>query len=274
MKKYRIYTLILALFFSLYWGGEVLANIEIVNGLIHEKEAISGETYETIILIKNSGLKPEQIRIYLTDFYFHADGRQYYSEPGKLDRSNSNWITYYPRNCVILAGETIELKCIIQVPGTSRLVGTYWSMILVEGFFIESPSDQSNGRRKRPELNTQDVTRYGIQMITHIDNSGSRKIKFLSTELLIEESNKILQVDVENVGERWLNPLLFVEVYTQNRDYIGKFDGGKWRIYPGTSVRYRIDLTPLKMGRYIAMIIVDNLDENIFGKEISLDINK
>ena len=79
-------------------------------------------------------------------------------------------------------------------------------------------------------------------------------------------------MDVENIGERWLTPVLFVELYAENGEYAGKFEGGKWRIYPGTSVRYRVDLTSLPEGTYKALIFVDNLDEYVFGAEYTLDI--
>jgi len=257
---------ILVLFFCLYSPLSVFANIGIVNGLTHEKMARAGEAYETIIFIKNFGGKQERIKVFQTDFNFYADGRQVYSTPGELDRSNAAWITYYPRSIVISTGETIELKCGVQVPERGDLVGTYWSLILVEPV----PEDAAELSAAQDEQ----VQRYGIQIITHIGDSGTREINFLSTEFLKEDTKKILQVDVENIGERWLRPVLFVELYAENGEYAGKFEGGKWRIYPGMSVRYRVDLTQLPEGTYKAMIIVDNLDENVFGAEYTLDIIK
>ena len=136
----------------------------------------------------------------------------------------------------------------------------------------EDATEFSATQDEQVRFGIQQVLRYGIQVITHIEDSGTREIKFLSTEFLKEESKKILQVDVENIGQRWLRPVLYVEMYADNGDFAGKFEGGKWRIYPGTSVRYRVDLTQLLEGTYKAMIIVDNLDENVFGAEYTLDI--
>ena len=266
MEKLKRGMWILAFFFCLYGPMSLFANIRIVNGLIHEKTARAGEAYETIIVIKNFGDKQEWIKVYQTDFSFYADGRQVYSNPGELDRSNAAWITGYPSRIVLSAGETTEIKCVVQVPEKSDLVGTYWSLILVESV-SEDASELS-------AVQDEQVLRYGIQVITHIGDSGTREIKFLSTEFLKEDTKKILQVDVENIGERWLRPVLFVELYAENGEYAGKFEGGKWRIYPGMSVRYRVDLTQLPEGTYKAMIIVDNLDENVFGAEYALDIIK
>lgn len=272
MKKSNKGGLLLVFFLCLCMPLSVFADIGIVNGLTHEKMARAGEAYETIIFIKNFGDKQERIKVYQNDFYFYADGRQFYSDPGELDRSNASWITYYPRAIVISAGETIELKCEVQVPDREDLVGTYWSMIMVEPV-PEDAVELSANQNEQVRFGIQQVLRYGIQMITHIGDSGTREIKFLSTEFLKEDTKKILQVDVENIGQRWLRPVLYVEMFAENGDFAGKFVGGKWRIYPGTSVRYRVDLTQLPEGTYKAMIIVDNLDENVFGAEYSLDIH-
>ena len=264
MDKSKRIGWILALFFYLCGPLSLFANIGIVNGLTHEKTARVGEAYETVIFIKNFGDKPEWIKVYQTDFYFYADGRQVYGNPGEMDRSNAAWITNYPSRIVISAGETTEIKCVVQVPEKSDLVGTYWSLILVESVSGETS--------ELPAAQAEQVQRYGIQVITHIGDLGTREIKFLSTEFLKEDKKKILQVDVENIGERWLTPVLFVELYTEYGEFAGKFEGGKWRIYPGTSVRYRVDLTSLPEGTYKALIFVDNLDEYVFGAEYTLDI--
>ena len=252
-------------------AGWAQPSIGIVNGLTHENKARAGETYETIIFLKNFGDREARIKIYQTDFYFYADGSQYYSEPGKIDRSNAAWITYYPRRNVIPAGETTEIKCVIAVPDEPSLVGTYWSMIMIEPV-PEAGAEEQTIEKDQVRFGIKQLLRYGIQIISHIGETGTRQIKFLNTEFLKEEGKKILQVDVENIGERWLRPVLFVELYDESGQMAGKFEGGKWRIYPGTSVRYRVDLTDVPAGTYKAMIIVDNLDEHVFGAEYTLDI--
>jgi len=53
---------------------------------------------------------------------------------------------------------------------------------------------------------------------------------------------------------------------------MGKIEGGKFRIYPGCSVRHKIDLKDVPKGRYKALIVADNGDENIFGSRWNLEI--
>ena len=249
----------------------ISANVGVVNGLTHERIARAGEAYESIILIKNFGEALTRIRIYPTDYHFYADGRQLYSKAGALERSNADWISFYPRSAVLSAGESIEVKYTVTIPSNETLSGTYWSLLMVEPI-PEAPAKEDPALKNRVSYGITQVMRYAIQIITHIEDSGSRQINFLNTQLQKENENKILQVDVENTGERWLRPVLFVELYDEEGRHIGKFEGGKWRIFPGTSVRFNVDLSGVQAGKYKAMIVVDNLDEYVFGAEYSLEI--
>jgi len=248
------------------------ADIGIVNGLTHERQSRTGETYETFILVRNFGTEPASARIYQTDFYFSSDGQQFYTDPGKLERSNAAWITFYPRQVTLAADETAEVRCEIKVPEEGNLRGTYWSLVMVEPL-PEIPDEALTEEQRKVQIGIKQIVRYGVQMITHIDDTGTREIKFLKTELLDEGEKKILEVDVENIGERWLRPVLYVELFDDQANHVGKFEAGQLRIYPGTSVRYRVDLTTVSTGRYKAMVIVDNKDEYVFGAELTLDFS-
>jgi hypothetical protein len=117
------------------------------------------------------------------------------------------------------------------------------------------------------------VIRYAIQIVTHMGNSGQRNLKFIDTELVRDDSQRYLSVDLENTGERWLRPTLWAELYSRSGAYIGKFEGGKLRIYPGTSARYTIDLTQAEQGEYKALVIADCGDD-VFGATYSLVFQK
>ena len=219
-----------------------IAAVTVVGDLTHEKIAKAGEAYQGVITIANPGAKPQEARIYQTDYLFFSDGRNVYGEPGKSLRSNAGWIAFSPRQLLVPPGGNSEVNYTVRVPDDESLVGTYWSMIMVEGISEDSAGaiEQEKGKVK---VGVKTVIRYGIQMVTHIGDTGTRKIKFLKVELLKEGENRTLQVDAENTGERWLRSSLWVELYDEKGNNIGKFEGERKRIYPGTSVRYRIDLS-------------------------------
>ena len=103
-------------------------------------------------------------------------------------------------------------------------------------------------------------------MITNISNTGTRKLKFLTTKLLKENAEKrILQLDIENIGERLLRPLLWTELYDEKGNYVGRFEGGQLRTYPGTSVRFGFDLSHMPKGIYKVLIVADCGGDDLFG---------
>jgi len=137
------------------------------------------------------------------------------------------------------------------VPDDRILVGTFWSLILIESSLSK---------------------RYAIQIITNIALTGKVQVEFVNTSLVREEGNVFLHVDVKNTGERLLSPVLYVELYEEDGEFVGKVEAGTWRIYPESSVRYRAEVTHLPAGVYNAMILLDNLDEHVFGTEFLLDL--
>ena len=248
------------------------ANIGVLNGLTHENISAIGETYKGIIVLKNSGKNTDQVRLYQTDFYFTCEGKKFYEQPGKLARSNSSWITISTQLVTLAPGETSQVNFDVKVPEGENINGTYWSIIMVEGV-PESSTATEVADQKQIKFGINQLMRYGIQVVTHIGDTGERNIKFLNTELVQQESKKLLQVDVENIGERWLRPDLYLDLYDSEGEHIGKYEGGRWRIYPGTSVRYQVDLTEIPPGVYTALIVLDNNDDYVFGARYNLDLS-
>lgn len=247
--------------------------IGIISDLTHSQVGLPGETYETTIFIKNFSDSETGIKVYQRDYSYNCDGDQFYHHAGALERSNSGWILLDPHEFVIPAGETGGIKCVVQIPNDPTLVGTYWSLVMIEPTEVRKSSDGQNAvYSDEANFDVSPAKRYAIQVITHIGGTGNFQLDFVGTRFLLEENKRFLQIDVKNSGQRWLRPALYVEIYDRSGEYVSKSEGGKWRIYPGTSVRYRVDVSNLPPGEYNAMIIADNLDEHIFGMEYSLRI--
>ena len=130
----------------------------------------------------------------------------------------------------------------------------------------EAASDKNQIR-----FGVRQVMRSGIQVVTHIGETGARKIQFLKTDLIRSGSSKSLAIDVLNTGERWLRPFLTADLVDEKGVSLGRFDGGRWRLFPGTSVRYTIDFGMIPDGKYKALIVLDNKDESVFGAQYTLD---
>ena len=265
----KIFCVIFLLWLLIPACGE--AGVSVTGGLTHEKVVEISETYQGTILLKNNSDEPQEVKIYQTDYLFFSDGTNIYSEPGKEVRSNADWISFGPARLIIPPQETGAVNYTIRIPDNKPLIGTYWSMIMVEGIGKDSPEASTAPEEDKTKISIRQVMRYGIQIITHIGDSGIRNLKILDQKFIKEEENYLFQLDIENVGERWLRPQVWAELYNQKGSFIGKFSGGVLRIFPGTSVRYRIGLNDIPSGKYKALLVIDNGDEYIWGLQYNLE---
>lgn len=247
------------------------AGVSVTGGLTHERIIEIGETYQGTVLVENNSDEPQEVKIYQTDYLFFYNGRYIYGEPGKDVRSNADWISFSPARLIIPPQETAAINYTIRVPENKSLLGTYWSMIMVEGIGKDSPEASTAPEEDKTKISLRQVMRYGIQIITHIGDSGIRNLKILDQKFIKEKENYLFQLDIENVGERWLRPQVWAELYNQKGSFIGKFSGGVLRIYPGTSVRYRIGLNDIPSGKYKVLLVIDNGDEYIWGLQYNLE---
>jgi hypothetical protein len=249
----------------------VHAGVIVSGGLTHEKEALPGESYSDKIEIQNVEDTPQEVKIYQTDYFFYADGRIIYGDPGKLARSNAHWISYSPKRLTVPPHDTVAVHYTVQVPDDKSLKGTYWSIIMVETVPPESP-ESSTHNPEHVELGVHQLFRFGIQIITDIGDTGARNIKFQETKLLKQDGKQFLQLDIANTGERWLRATLWAELYDEQGNYTGRFEGGKLRIYPGTSVRFKVDLSSVPNNTYKSLIVIDCGGDYVFGANMTLVI--
>jgi hypothetical protein len=246
------------------------AQIGVINGMTHEKECKPGETVERVILLRNNGQAPETVRLYQTDYSFNHLGQSFYNAPGKDARSNASWISFSPNQLTIPGLTNAEVRFKVKVPDRADLVGTYWSVIMVE-LVPPAASAKDVASKDRIKFGVTQTMRYAVQVVTSIGAGGARKLKFINVELVQEKDRKLLRVDIENAGERWLRPYSYVELYTDKGEPAGKFEGERLRIYPGTSVRFTFDMSRVKDGAYRALIVLDNKDSSVFGAQYTLN---
>jgi hypothetical protein len=259
---------------SLLTACTAKAGIAIVGGLTHARDVKIGESYQGVIFIKNDGEEDEEVKITQSDYLFFFYGKTIYGEPGKTRRSNANWIEFSPDRVLISPGGVSSVNYVVKVPDDGTLVGTYWSMLLVERIPKTSPESVLLAKRQKNQLGITTVLRYGIQVVTSIGDTGTRELRFLETKLVKAGRTRSLQVDVENPGERWLRALLWTELFDERGSYVGRFEGDRLRTFPGTSVRYTIDLSQVPEGRYDALVVADCGGEDVFGATLALELER
>lgn len=262
------------------------AGVLVMGELTRERTLQPGETFEGTINLKNTGETSCRVDVYQADYLFYADGSNIYGEPGSAVRSNANWLSVAPNRLSIPPNEMASVYYTVRVPQIQELasaynnfqvlespdlIGTYWSMVMVEPMPQTGPESIEDETRNA-KMGIQTKIRYGIQMVTNIGDTGARRIKFSDKKLINQDGQIFLQMDIENIGERWLSPTVWVEIYDNHGAKVGRFESSKKRIYPGCSVRHKVDLTNVPKGKYKALVVADNGDEYVFGAKYDFGI--
>ncbi len=255
-------------------GTALVAQVSVIGELSQDREGRPGEIYEGTILVRNDTQELQEAKVYQTDYSFHHTGTNDYGEAGSHPRSNASWISFSPSHISLPPQATVAVNYTVSVPSDAAgtLAGTYWSMLMVEGIRPGSAESVAPSRDKK-EMGISQTIRYGIQIATTIAGTGSREIRFIETKLVRNENEPaVLQVDIENTGTIGVRPEVYVELFDGSGISHGRFDGVRFRIYPGTSVRQRIPLGSVSPGTYTALVVVDAGGDEAFAAQYTLTL--
>jgi len=271
----RILTLATIILFGAIYSP-AMAQISVRSQLSHDENVEPGQQYSGVILVRNDSDESQQAKVYQTDYLFQSDGTNYFGDPGKLDRSNANWIDLGISQVVIPPRESVEITYRVSVPESIDGIapsGSFWSIIMVEGIPKNSAENLEN---ELPDnsYGVVQVTRYGVQIASHLENNTGAELTITESQLTrSEEEESTLNLAVSNDGYLLVRPDVWVELYAEDGSAIGRIEGQKSRLYPGTSVTQRIKLGKLKPGAYRALVIMDAGEEDVFGAEFTLNID-
>jgi hypothetical protein len=246
------------------------AQIAVLSSTVEEKIAVAGQQYTGTIIVSNPGTQPQVARIYQTDYRFAADGTAHYDDPGSTPRSNASWIKPQASRIVVPPNSQVAVPYSVSVPQGDTLRGTYWSLIMVEG----SPSEATaqTAANGKPALALGAVMRYAVQLATHIQNSGTRTVQFISPSAVKSASGAAaLDVDMMDSGERGYRPTLWVEVYDAEGTLRAKAKQSRGLLYPGTSLHQHFDLGTLPSGTYKAVIFADTGEDSVYATQFTIN---
>lgn len=259
-------TILIVFVFIFYAATEGRGNIVVLNGLTHENVSRPGESYRETIEIQNTGDTEKSVRVYLRDYWFAYTGESRHDPPGTLERSNAAWINYNPQLLTLQPNEKAVIDFEVTTPDDPSLVGTYWSVIMVEGIIPPDTSAASVGVK----INT--AIRYAVQVITNIGDTGEKDLQFIGLELGKDGEENVLHVALENIGEGILKPELSLEVFDESGNSVGIFRADRRKTFPGTSIKSTLVLEGIKPGNYSAVLVADCDEDHIYGTNISLEI--
>lgn len=252
-----------------------VAQVSVVGDLSRDEEVRPGQVLEGVILVKNDSPEIQEAKVYQTDYAFHFSGTNTYGDPGGAPRSNARWISFSPAFVTLPPNATVAVNYTVTVPRdpSGSLVGTYWSMIMVEGIIKGSAESTQPAPKAKAQMGLAQTMRYAIQIATTIAGTGSINVKFINAAVITrEDSTRVLQADIENAGERFIRPTVYVELFDEAGLSRGRYDGSRFRMYPGTSVRQTFDLSSVPPGTYKALLVVDAGGDEAFAAQYTLKL--
>jgi hypothetical protein len=254
------------------------AQIAVQSDLADDRTVAPGTSYRGTITIKNLTDKKQQANVSVKDYHFTAAGTNSFTPPGSHARSNAEWIQFRPRRATLPPHGTAEVKYEVTVPDHAALTdsagasGTYWSVLMVEPIARGSAESTLPATDDQHAFGVQQVTRFGVQVATHLSTPAPPEVSVADASLIAEEDRQVLSIDLENVGAAMTRPTLRLEVYDRDGKVVLRQKAPASRLYPETSVRHRLPLDGLPKGRYEALVVVDAEGERVVGTQYTLDL--
>jgi hypothetical protein len=165
----------------------------------------------------------------------------------------------------------VRIPYSVAVPSGAgqALVGTYWSIVMVEGDAVDCGAGRAGAGNAAVALCTR--TRQGIQLVTHIGPTGTVAARFEGTKISrTARAGVMLEVDLVNTGERGYRPALTLELFDAAGASAAKYVSSSAYLYPGTSARERFDLGTLPPGEYKALLLADGGHESVFAAQYTI----
>ena len=103
---------------------------------------------------------------------------------------------------------TVVVNFTVSIPNDQKLAGSYWSMLMVEGIPQSSPESSRPMAKKKTEMGIMQTIRYGIQIATHIANTGERKIEFKDPKVVTKGQRVPVWANPAFRASDWFVPFL------------------------------------------------------------------
>ena len=91
-------------------------------------------------------------------------------------------------------------------------------------------------------------------------------------ELTKQDQDNVINVVIENTGERQLRPEVGLELFDENGNSSGVVKAEKRKTFPGTSIMVALNLKGIKPGKYTGVLVADCDEDHVFGTNISFEL--
>lgn len=253
------------LFLFLFLSFQVSnAGIVVLNGLTHVHQSASGQLITGVIRLKNTDEKEQRVIIYFNDLLQECGKETVLTAETSHKNSIKNWLSTNVNEHVFQANEEYELIYTINVPNDVAFDGSYWGILMVE---IEKPIKEDE---LEYGVKLESKVRYAIQIIADINEVTPSELEFYDIKIEESDGNKILNVDLKNLGAFYVEPTLILEVFNANGEQQKKEEVKFKKVYPNSCKGFTLDISGLPKGAYTAVLVAD-YGENIYSIDLEFE---
>ncbi len=254
------------IFFLILITNTLFSGVAVLNGLAHEFNVSPGNIYRGSIELQNSSDGTQIVTLIQNDMSTKYNGETIYTDSLLHNRSNRSWIKISNLIITIESKEKRTIDFEINVPNSNSLIGSYWSVIMVE------PRDPINIQKNENGINIQSKVRYAVQIVCNIGGTGITDLKFINILKKTYNKKQYLEVDIENTGQVLIKATLSLELFNEEGTSLPIIKSEKQRIFPLSSKRYMLDIISIKPGVYQGILIADCETDDLFGRNITLHL--
>lgn len=104
-------------------------------------------------------------------------------------------------------------------------------------------------------MKSRTISMFTVWALIFVVHIFARDLTVLHSKLSEEDSKRMLQVEVKNMGYTSLTPVVWADLYDDANRYVGRFRSKRMRIEPDSSKLFRINLDRIENGTYSALIV-------------------
>jgi len=258
MKKSLIF---LFLFLSFQASN---AGVVILNGLTHVHQSASGQLITGVIRMKNTDAREQRVIIYFNDLFQECGKGTVLTADMTHKNSIKNWLTTNVNEHVFKANEEYELIYTINVPNDVEIDGSFWGILMVE---VEKPIKEDE---LEYGVKLESKIRYGIQIIADINKRTPSELEFYDIKIEEPDGNKLINVDLKNLGTFYVEPTLVLEVFNDKGEQQKKEEVKFKKVYPNSCKAFTLDISDLPKGAYTAVLVAD-YGENMYSIDLEFE---
>jgi hypothetical protein len=259
----------------LLWSSPLHGAIHVSGGLFQESTLAVGATTQNVLLIQNLGNQAQNVILYQKDETFEQ-GVSSFLPVGSNERSNAPWIELETERLLVPAQTTLHIPYQMKVPDDSSLIGSYWSVVMVQA---EAADVLAREQPEKRGVTVQQTFRTAVRLVTHLDSEPRAKpvLRFDGSALQMSDEGPIqLRVNLANPGVMGLYLRVFAAVIDQHGQNLGQFSPrfDQVRLLPTSEAVRTINFPDLVEGQYEIILVAENRDGQLFGARYVLTMGE